>query len=46
MMSMIEAAKIEPQKLMEGDVTGNKPTRVLTSMNTSRDIGISVIDRF
>ena len=46
MMAMIEAGKIKPQKLIGQKVTLEEAVPALTAMDSSRDIGISVIDRF
>jgi alcohol dehydrogenase len=46
MLSMMEAGKIAPQKLIGKRVTLDEAIAVLTSMDATRDIGISVIDRF
>lgn len=46
MMVMIEAGKIQPQKLIGRRVSLEEGIPILTSMDKSRDIGISVIERF
>lgn len=46
MMSMIASGKIHPQKLIGRKVSLDDAGPILMSMDSSRDIGISVIDRF
>lgn len=46
MMAMIETGKISPQKLIGNRVTLAEAVPILMAMDQSRDIGISVIDRF
>lgn len=46
MMAMIETGKIAPQKLIGRKIALAEAIPALTAMDGSRDIGISVIDRF
>ena len=46
MMAMIAAGKIHPQKLIGNRVGLDEAVPLLMAMDGSRDIGISVIDRF
>jgi len=46
MMAMIETGKISPQKLIGNRVSLAEAVPILMAMDQSRDIGISVIDRF
>ena len=46
MMAMIETGKIAPQKLVGRKISLADAIPALTAMDGSRDIGISVIDRF
>lgn len=46
MMAMIETGKIAPQKLIGRKISLADAIPALTAMDGSRDIGISVIDRF
>ena len=46
MLAMIEAGKIAPQKLIGRHVGLEEAVPLLTGMDASRDLGITVIDRF
>ncbi|MBB4010035.1 zinc-dependent alcohol dehydrogenase family protein [Allorhizobium taibaishanense] len=46
MMAMIETGQISPQKLIGNRVSLSEAVPILMAMDQSRDIGISVIDRF
>ncbi len=46
MLAMIQAGKIAPQRLIGKRVGLDEAIAVLTGMDATRDLGISVIDRF
>ncbi len=46
MLAMIEAGKIAPQRLIGRHVGLEEAVPLLTGMDASRDLGITVIDRF